>query len=137
MNREDRFNKFVARTDTCWLWLGYVDGQGYGRFSDGGNVGYAHRWSYRFFIGVVPIGLQLDHLCRVRHCVNPSHLEAVTAAENVRRGASTGNRGKDHCPQGHPHNTVNTYRYPNGTPKCRVCGREWVRLRRGATAAPR
>ena len=68
----------------CWIWLFRCDPDGYGRSS--GRK--AHRLSYLFFRGPIPVGLQLDHLCRVRSCCNPEHLEAVTPGENVRRGVA-------------------------------------------------
>lgn len=73
----------------CWLWTaGYRRG-GYARFryaGAGSKNGAAHRFSYEKLIGPVSGGLQLDHLCRVRHCVNPAHLEPVTPRENTLRG---------------------------------------------------
>lgn len=71
----------------CWLWTATVNHAGYGRFCIGGrgNTGLAHRVVYEFLVGPVPEGLQLDHSCNVRRCVNPKHLEPVTAAENWRR----------------------------------------------------
>lgn len=70
----------------CWLWTAAKNNGGYGMFTF--TTGWrrsAHRVSYETFVGPIPDGLQLDHLCRVRHCVNPDHLEPVTAAENTRR----------------------------------------------------
>lgn len=72
--------------NNCWLWTGATDQRGYGRFSPGRTEKYlAHRWSYEYHRAEIPDGLQIDHLCRVKSCVNPWHLEPVTAAENMRR----------------------------------------------------
>lgn len=87
MAAEERFWTFVQRTETCWLWTGSLDWSGYGHFWRSGTLMLAHRWAYEHFTGEVPKGYQIDHLCRVRHCVNPSHLEAVTPSINVQRGA--------------------------------------------------
>jgi hypothetical protein len=88
----DRFiQKYVPEPNTgCWLWTGYVDRHGYGQFK-GAKQGSAHRWSYEYHAGPIPEGLQLDHLCRVRSCVNPAHLEPVTCRVNVSRGLVQGN----------------------------------------------
>lgn len=69
--------------DECWLWIGAVQSSGYGSFQ--GQL--AHRFAHELLVGPIPDGHQVDHLCRVRLCVNPDHLEAVTAEENVRRTA--------------------------------------------------
>lgn len=108
----------------CWLWTASVKPNGYGQFGvTDGDVRYAHRLAYEFLVGPVPDGLELDHLCRVRHCVNPAHLEPVTRRENLRRGVSA-NRRKTHCPQGHSYNSVNTYLDKRGGRICRSCMRQ-------------
>jgi hypothetical protein len=89
----------------CWLWVGTVVKSGYGHIRCGDKVRGAHVVSYEHFVGPVPEGLHLDHLCRVRCCVNPQHLEAVTCKENIRRGL----RGpRKYCPRGHPYDAINT-----------------------------
>ncbi|MHB8484087.1 MAG: HNH endonuclease signature motif containing protein [Nitrospiria bacterium] len=109
----------------CWLWLGYDNGEGYGRtrLPDGGKLFYAHRLSYEAFIGKIPKGLQLDHLCRVPSCVNPKHLEPVTNRENTIRGtAGDWQLAKTHCPQGHPYSGDNLVLVKNGKGRaCKIC----------------
>jgi endogenous inhibitor of DNA gyrase (YacG/DUF329 family) len=80
----------------CWLWTGSTRG-GYGRFKIATVTQEAHRASYELYVGPIPDGLQLDHLCRNRSCINPAHLEPVTCAENIRRGlAGKGPRSEGH-----------------------------------------
>lgn len=81
----------------------------------------AHRVAYEEIMGPVPEGLELDHLCRTRSCVNPSHLEPVTHRENMNRG-DVATRRKTHCPKGHPYDEENTGIY-NGYRNCRACAR--------------
>lgn len=120
----------------CWFWLGAVNkGNGYGVFQRGRGPGVttAHRHSYQNLVGAIPEGLELDHLCRVRCCCNPAHLEPVTHRENGLRGDArhngNENRIKTHCPAGHPYAGNNLY-LRNGKRHCRECGREKVRARR-------
>ena len=133
--QEERFWEKVDRSGVsdCWLWTGAIQPNGYGRFWHYGKQGYAHRAAYRMFVGPIPEGLQLDHLCRVRHCVNPDHLEAVTLKENLNRGfgGSPGGRArattqlaKAQCSNGHPYSKENLWVSKNGWRQCRACGRE-------------
>jgi hypothetical protein len=84
---ESRFlSKVLKHPDGCWEWTaGRSGGPGYGAFSLGQRKVGAHRWSYENFVGPIPEGLELDHLCRNPGCVNPDHLEPVTRSENIRR----------------------------------------------------
>lgn len=117
---EERFWLKVAKQPNgCWLWTGSTAGAGrYGRFADD----QAHRWSYERFVGPIPDGLVIDHLCRVTLCVNPAHLEPVTQAENIYRGDSlqAKNRLKTHCVRGHEFTPENTISRGNGR-ICRQC----------------
>jgi hypothetical protein len=89
-----RFFRLVLKTETCWLWQGALDKNGYGTFVVGSRTDgsrrhvKAHRWAYERFVGPIPLGFEPDHVCRVNNCVRPDphHLEVVTHRENVRRG---------------------------------------------------
>lgn len=105
----------------CWLWMGFINKGGYGRL----KRYFAHRVSYELMKGEIPAGLDLDHLCRNRACVNPDHLEPVTRQVNCQRGETghiTGakKRAKTHCPQGHEYTSENTWIY-RGARKCIIC----------------
>ncbi|WP_063750263.1 HNH endonuclease signature motif containing protein [Kitasatospora cheerisanensis] len=109
------------RTGDCWLWKGHKNAEGYAWTHAAGHHRLVHRFSYEALVGPIPVGFQIDHLCKVRHCVNPAHLEAVTPKVNVQRSTSA-NRRKTHCPQGHPYDEANTYRPPGRTARaCRAC----------------
>lgn len=81
--------RIIEADDACWLWYGYTNRYGYGRFYWNGRSGFAHRFAYEHWVGPVPEGLELDHLCTVPACCNPSHLEPVTTQENTTRGFQT------------------------------------------------
>lgn len=108
----------------CWEWLGHKNDRGWGRF--GGQQ--AHRVAFEIWVGPIPVGLTIDHLCRNRGCVNPDHLEAVSTAINVLRGETitAANLAKTHCPQGHPYDEQNTLAQ-GGRRYCRECMRERCR----------
>ena len=121
--------KFVKTPNACWEWLGWTV-HGYGVFDMPQIKGQprhkvrAHRFSYELYVGPIPEGLDLDHLCKNRICVNPDHLEPVTRKENLMRAPGNvcyENTNKTKCPAGHDYNEINTYRYANGDRKCRIC----------------
>jgi hypothetical protein len=108
----------------CWPWVGHLNSWGYGRAWKDGRKQGAHRVAYEHFYGPIPYGLQIDHLCRNRRCVNPFHLEVVTSGENTRRGLSpSGQNGrKTHCKYGHEFTLENTV-IVQGRRRCRQCER--------------
>jgi len=119
----------VDKTEVCWLWTACKDRDGYGIFYYNGTNYRAHRMAYELIVGPIPEGLTIDHLCRVRACVNPDHLEPVTQRENVLRGDTVPakNAKKTHCKQGHPYSGYNLYIRTNGYRSCRTCGSVWTR----------
>ncbi len=122
----------------CWEWRRGRDTAGYGRFADETRVGRAaHRWGYERLVGPIPEGLDLDHLCRNRPCVNPEHLEPVTRQENLLRGntLSARNAAKTRCPNGHPYSGENLYVSPSGGRRCRTCDKALRTARRFVESA--
>ena len=120
----DRFSAKWAQVGDCWQWNAFIDAYGYGRFSVGGRMRLAHRAAYEGLVGPIPAGLDIDHLCRNRACVNPDHLEPVTRSENLSRSPLMA-RGQDktHCPLGHGYTPENTRITTQGARACRTCER--------------
>lgn len=115
----------------CWIWLGGVHDKGYGAYSRKPEKPIlAHRFAYLTLKGSIPEPLQLDHLCRVRLCVNPDHLEAVTRRENILRGISPAACAarRTHCAKGHPLAGQNLM-LDSGHRRCVTCRTEYERLR--------
>lgn len=123
---QETFWSRVEKTSTCWLWRGYKSPDGYPRFKFEGRPQNAHRLAYAWLVRPVPGGLQIDHLCRVKICVNPAHLEPVTSRENTYRVPDHPivlNAAKTRCPAGHEYDLLNTYSDPSGRRHCRTCRR--------------
>jgi hypothetical protein len=124
-----RFFNRVCVTDTCWLWLGARSSGGgrgprYGSFRVRDQNYKAHRYAYELLVGPIPKGLTLDHLCNVKHCVNPDHLEPVTNRENILRletAVARQHLEATHCPKGHPYSGPNLKRRQRGWRGCRTC----------------
>ena len=140
---EDRFEAMVDRVENrldrngdCWLWEGGTnkkDGEGYGTIAMKTGNGrknamfYVHRVMYERYVGIIPDGMEIDHLCCVPLCARPSHLEAVTHAENMRRKAVR----ITHCVVGHPFDSENTSITTEGKRNCRTCDRDAAYAKRG------
>jgi HNH endonuclease len=124
----------------CWIWLFQVDRDGYARARVNGKAHqHVARVSYECVNGPLPPGLVPDHLCRVRPCVNPSHVEPVTPLENLIRGRAPAvtrarHAAQTHCKHGHEYTLENTYWQPKKGKAdqrvCRECNRAKARLRR-------
>ena len=119
-------SRVVLSTDGCWRWTGAKNHKGYGHLNVAGSMVKAHRFAYEVFVGPIPDGLHIDHLCRVRECVNPAHLEPVTCRENLLRGETANARraALTVCERGlHPFDAINTYIRPSGRRSSRACNR--------------
>lgn len=121
----------VQHIDDHWLWTGAITSGGYGNMWHQGKYRPAHRVSYELLIGPIPEGLELDHLCRVRNCVNPEHLEPVSRRENLVRGQTivADQLQRVACPKGHAYDASNTYVHA-GQRFCRTCHAANERQRR-------
>ena len=118
----ERFWSKVDKSGDCWVWTAGKSRDGYGNFKRDGKDLKAHRVAYELVRGSIPTGLDLDHLCRVRACVNPDHLEPVTRRENIMRGAgyTAEQARKTACKRGHEFTAENTYAWRGGR-ICRTC----------------
>jgi len=147
---KDRIERRIEKTAGCWEWTGHINRWGYGlitlpRSTHGAYVNGTpksigvHRAAYQVFVGPVPEGMQLDHLCRNRACCNPDHLEPVTLVENLARGESPSaiNARKTECVKGHPFDEANTHINPQGHRVCRICATTARRAHARAKAAAR
>ncbi len=121
----------VATTD-CWLWTGALNSRGYGCWGVEGKSQLTHRLAYEALVGPIPDGLTIDHLCRVRACCNPAHLEPVSTGENTRRALSY---PITVCPSGHAYTPENTLRNSAGNRHCRVCQNARRRVARERVAS--
>lgn len=124
----ERLEGLTRKTPRCWTWIGTMDRNGYGSMVVGSRVDgsrrtkKAYRVWYEIIKGPIPGDMEIDHRCRNRACVNPSHLEVVTHRENMVRGATfaAANVAKTTCPKGHQYTEENTYRRPDA-PHQREC----------------
>ncbi len=114
----------IQYTDDCWLWTGSKRG-GYGKVWFDNTTQYAHRVVYKILVGPIPNGLEIDHLCNIKACVNPEHLQVVTHKENMARvdlfDLGSIGTSKNHCPHGHEYSEDNTYHNPTGGRICCIC----------------
>ena len=118
-----RFWPKVSKTEGCWIYEGHKDRNGYGLFRLGATHVIAHRFSYELSNGQIPVGLELDHLCKNLSCVRPDHLEPVSHLENMRRAYAH----QTHCKHGHELTEENTWSSKTGGRVCKECSRRRVR----------
>ena len=124
---EERLRRHIVHEDhgyisPCWIWTGSLNEKGYGRIGIARKHARTHRVAYELFVAPIPGGMHIDHLCRVRSCCNPDHLEPVTLAENNRRSAPFNPvmRKGPNCKRGHPFTPENTMPTTGGR-TCRIC----------------
>jgi hypothetical protein len=131
----ESMDKFVVPEPNsgCWIWLGALRSKrsGYGSYHFEGKQYATHILAYKLLKGSYAANLQLDHLCRIRCCCNPDHLEPVTAKINLLRGESPAakNSKKTHCPKGHPFTADNLVNLRTGERSCRTCTNDRARER--------
>jgi hypothetical protein len=120
---------FCESDSGCWIWRGCLNSAGYGHVWNPRTkkMALVHRLAFVLAGGMIPDGLELDHICRVRSCCNPAHLRAVTRRENLLAPGSLSPSARaaaaTHCPHGHPYSGDNLYIKPNGARGCRECHR--------------
>lgn len=121
----ERFERdYIPVTESgCWIWLGETSIKGYGRMNLNNKKISAHTFAYELHNGERKAGLVCDHICRVRCCVNPSHIRMITNKENVLIGESFAakNANKTHCIKGHEYTEENTVQRKHGWRECRIC----------------
>lgn len=127
--------KFTVDDNGCWIWTGAIVANGYGSFGMNNGSQLAHRVAYELLVGPIPDGMEMDHLCRVRRCVNPEHLEPVTKYENYKRGDAPGilvgwNARKTHCKNGHEYVEGSYSVNEKGWRRCLICQRDYQNARR-------
>ena len=117
MNKKDFLDR-VEKTETCWNWKRYIKPNGYGTITE-----HAHRVSYELFIGEIPSGLTIHHICGNTKCVNPKHLQIMTLQENLKlsNGIGAQNSRKTHCKRGHLLKGKNLRKRKDGSRICRKC----------------
>ena len=118
--------KKIEKVNGCWNWLGHITKKGYGRFDRFGKRVMVHRYFYENLVGPILKGLEIDHLCRNRKCMNPKHLEPVTHRENLRREWIVRIKNTPNCKYGHPYlgnnlNIVTNKKLNKTFRTCRMC----------------
>lgn len=132
-------SKYTPEPNTgCWLWTGGLNSKGYGQVWVNGRTRPAHRVIYQITRGPIGTGLELDHRCRVRWCVNPDHLEQVTSKENTRRGLGPSGIAMraTHCRWGHELSGINLRLVKGGERLCVACTLRRSREQRERRASP-
>ena len=118
------WSKIKVEDDGCWAWTATQNVKGYGFFYWNGRMRRAHRVAYEMLAKQIPSALQCDHICRVRNCCNPAHIDLVTSRENTNRGdIGRIEKKKTHCPRNHPYSGNNVYVDKKGGRNCRSCVR--------------
>lgn len=125
----------ISQDSGCWNWRGSTITGGYGQVSHHDRLTLVHRLMYMVFVGPIPDGLEIDHLCRNGSCANPAHLEAVTHSENCLRGEVGHRPPLEFCKRGHRMTESNTRINTSGGRVCRECDRVRCRRTRAAEAA--
>jgi hypothetical protein len=137
-DRDGPVPEHAPHLGNCWVWTrGTVKGYAYLRV--GKRKVQAYRLNYERWIGPIPAGAVMDHLCRVRRCVRPAHLDPTTYSENARRSplhAGNTKAARTHCLEGHEYTAENTYWKPDGSRRCRACQAALKRQETGADPRP-